>query len=153
VAFETARVRSDPTCGTWTGKTLLEIPVTTFPGIRVPIHASYYLYLSSFSEALSRAYFAAALTSCRIRGVEPSILLHPLDFLSGREPPGLEFFPAMGLPTDTKLARMRRYLTTLADSFEVLPVGRYATRVTDRGSVPHVVPRFEVADRATAPTR
>jgi len=38
-------------------ETLLEIPVTTLPILRVPFHLSYILYLSTFSPALARAYF------------------------------------------------------------------------------------------------
>jgi hypothetical protein len=53
-------------------------------GLRVPIHASYVLYLSCFSPPAASVYFKSALAACRAFGVEPSILLHPLDFL-GRD--------------------------------------------------------------------
>src|SRR5688572_2218704 len=45
-------------------RTLLEIPVTTMPLLRIPIHLSYVLYLSKFSPAAARAYFRAALAMC-----------------------------------------------------------------------------------------
>ena len=40
----------------WTvdGATLLEMPISTLPGLRVPIHVSYLLALSTHSEALAR---------------------------------------------------------------------------------------------------
>ena len=38
---------------------------------------------------------AAANQPCRAAGVEPSFLLHPLDFLTAESCPALRFFPAM----------------------------------------------------------
>ncbi len=32
---------------------------------------------------------------CRLRGVEPSVLLHPLDFLGANDIDSLAFFPGM----------------------------------------------------------
>ena len=62
---------------------IIEIPVTTMPLLKFPIHASYILYLSCYSTALAMTYFRTALSLCRITGTPPSILLHPLDFLGG----------------------------------------------------------------------
>jgi hypothetical protein len=124
------------------GERLLEIPVTTFPGLRVPIHASYVLYLSVFSPALAQAYFDAALASCRALGVEPSILLHPLDFLGGDDVPSLSFFPAMRLPRETKLERVTRCLRSLARSFDVVPVGEHARAIESRPANAALAPRF-----------
>jgi len=38
------------------------------------------LYLDLVSPALGRLYFNTALRLCSLTGVQPSILLHPLDF-------------------------------------------------------------------------
>ena len=125
------------------GDRLLEIPVTTFPLLRVPIHASYVIYLSVFSQPLAWAYLESALATCRVLGVEPSILLHPLDFL-GKEDvcDGLQFFPAMQLSGEEKVARIARYLETLARSFEIVPLGRHAEAIEARPEVRVVAPRF-----------
>jgi hypothetical protein len=112
--------------------TLVEIPVTTFPGVRIPVHLSYVLYLSSFSAAAARAYFRAALAACEATGVEPSILLHPLDFLGAGDAPDLAFFPAMQLPADVKLARVDACLGDLAAAFEVVPMGAHARAAAAR---------------------
>ena len=40
---------------------LLEIPVTTMPWLRVPLHLSYLLYLAKFSRLAARSYFRLAL--------------------------------------------------------------------------------------------
>ncbi len=111
---------------------MLELPVTTFPGMRIPIHMSYLLMLSVRSETAARAYFAFALRVCRARGVEPSMLLHPLDVLSGDEVPALRFFPGMEIPAAVKARRVNRFLGMLVDQFTVMPVGEYATLANAR---------------------
>ncbi len=105
---------------------LPEIPVTTLPGLRVPIHVSYLLYLSRFSESLAFTYFASALQLCRWSDTPPSLLLHPLDFLGGDEVPELAFFPAMNLPGERKVAFVRRILAHFTRHFRVLPLGEFA---------------------------
>jgi hypothetical protein len=105
---------------------LLEIPVTTLPVARVPMHLSYVLFLAGIRPALALAYFRAALGWCRALGVAPSILLHPLDFLSGDEIPSLRFFPGMGLPLERKLGCVQACLDLLARRFDVRSVGEHA---------------------------
>jgi len=115
---------------------LLEIPVSTLPILRVPIHLSYVLYLSVFSPWLARTYFEAALRLCRLVGVEPSILLHPLDFLGGEDVPSLAFFPGMNLPTALKLERTEQCLQRLQDLFDVRSLGEHAAAITARAALP-----------------
>jgi hypothetical protein len=132
-----------PYCWRLGGERLLEIPVTTFPLVRVPIHASYVLYLSVFSQALAWAYFDSALATCRALGVEPSILLHPLDFLGQEDvSEGLRFFPAMQLSGAEKVARITRYLEKLTRAFDVLPMCEHAGAIEARAEVREIVPRF-----------
>lgn len=114
---------------------LLEIPVTTLPILRVPIHLSYVLYLGTFSPWLARTYFAGALRLCRATGVEPSILLHPLDFLSGEDVPSLAFFPAMGLDVRRKLERTEHCLHVLQQLFDVRSLGEHATAASGRATL------------------
>ncbi|MEA2604886.1 MAG: hypothetical protein QOF89_5878 [Acidobacteriota bacterium] len=111
---------------------LLEIPVTTLPLLRTPIHLSYVLYLDLVSPALGRLYFNTALRLCRLTGVQPSILLHPLDFLGCDDTDALAFFPAMRRPGAWKLARVSEHLAALCRRFEVLPLGEHAARL-ERG--------------------
>lgn len=114
------------------GGTLPEIPVTTLPILRVPIHVSYVLYLSMISPVLARAYFAFALNLCRWTGTEPSILLHPLDFLGGDDVRELAFFPAMSLPGEVKVARTVSYLDAFAKRWKLVSMRTYAEAVADR---------------------
>jgi hypothetical protein len=108
--------------------TLVEIPVTTFPVIRTPIHFSYVLYLATFSRPLALAYFAAALEACRRSGVPPSILLHPLDFLGGDEVDALDFFPAMNMKGAAKRSILSQTFDEIASRFGVITMSEHADR-------------------------
>jgi peptidoglycan-N-acetylglucosamine deacetylase len=124
------------------GGTMLEIPVTTLPFFRVPIHLSYVLYLSVFSPLLARAYFEVAMRLCRLSGVEPSILLHPLDFLGAEDVASLGFFPAMRLPASHKLALVEHCLARMQSLFDVRSLGEHAMAASARTALPLVATDF-----------
>jgi peptidoglycan-N-acetylglucosamine deacetylase len=117
------------------GRGLVEIPVTTLPGIKTPIHASYVIYLSTFSVTLARTYWRAALAACRLAGVQPSLLLHPLDLLCGDDTSELKFFPGMGLPIDQKLRLLSEILESFTSAFDVVNMRRHADAVLDSAAV------------------
>jgi hypothetical protein len=117
---------------------LVEMPVTTFPIIRAPIHLSYVMYLAGISAALAKAYFGAALWACRLRGVEPSILLHPLDFLGGEDVPSLRFFPSMGLAASFKISIVGWCLERMQRDFAVVSLGEHAAAAAARANLPLV---------------
>jgi peptidoglycan-N-acetylglucosamine deacetylase len=108
------------------GRTLVEIPVTTFPGVKTPIHASYLLYLATFSVSAAKAYWASALAACRTLGVEPSLLLHPLDFMCGDDAPELRFFPGMDMPLERKLCLMSDFIGEFCRHFDVTNMASHA---------------------------
>jgi hypothetical protein len=112
---------------------MIEIPVTTMPIVRTPIHLSYVLYLDLISPALGRLYFNNALRLCRWTGVQPSILLHPLDFLGSDDTDALSFFPAMRRTSAWKLERVSGHLGVLAKRFEILSMGEHAERLEKSG--------------------
>jgi hypothetical protein len=118
------------------GGELTELPVSTIPLVRVPFHLSYIMFLAGFSPAAARKYFRMALGMCRLRGVEPSVLLHPLDALGGDDVPELAFFPGMKLPARLKLELLDGALSELSRHNEVLPMGEYARRIAARGRLP-----------------
>ena len=117
------------------GRSLLEIPVTTFPVLKVPFHLSYLLYLSAYSERLMMAYLHAAIAACRLTRLEPSFLLHPLDLLGGDQVPQLSFFPGMNLTGRHKARAFRRILRTLGEHFELVPLGTHASAILARGGL------------------
>lgn len=125
----------DPYLWDVSGGRLVEIPVTTLPVLRVPIHLSYVLYLGSFSLWLARTYFKTALAICQLLGTAPSILLHPLDFLSGEDTSALAFFPGMAVPRERKLSLVRACLGDLARRFDVRGTGEHAAALLARGGL------------------
>jgi peptidoglycan/xylan/chitin deacetylase (PgdA/CDA1 family) len=112
---------------------LVELPVTTMPLARLPIHGSYLLQLHQASPRLARAHLATALTLCRLRGVQPSLLLHPTDVLDAAEAPGMEFFPGMAVPGREKAALLGHVLASLRSRFEVVGTGEHVARLRDAG--------------------
>jgi len=114
---------------------LLEIPVTTMPLLKLPFHFSYLLYIGTFSTALAVLYFKTALRMCRMTGTEPSLLLHPLDFLGHEDVPELAFFPAMNLNRMRKLDLLNRFLGDLHARYTVVSLGEQARRLQENSSL------------------
>lgn len=120
------------------GHRLLEIPVTTIPGLRTPFHLSYLMYLAQRSRPLMRTYLELALSLCRTTGTGPSFLLHPLDFLDKGDAPELAFFPAMDMAWQDKIEVAGETLDRLATRFELLPMGAFARSIARSGALPIV---------------
>ena len=116
------------------GATLLEIPVTTVPIVKVPFHLSYLLYLSRFSLALSASYLKVAIGMCRITRTEPSFILHPLDLLSGNQFPELAFFPGMDVCAERKAELFEKTLQTLSKHFELVTMSVHAHSIFKQSS-------------------
>jgi peptidoglycan-N-acetylglucosamine deacetylase len=114
------------------GRSLLEVPVTTMPGIKAPFHLSYLLYLSRYSEAAMVAYLRTAIAACRMTGTEPSFLLHPLDLLGGDQAPELKFFPGMDLSGARKVAVFHKVLGILGEHFRLVNMSTHARAILAR---------------------
>jgi peptidoglycan-N-acetylglucosamine deacetylase len=130
----------------WNGREgLLEIPVTTMPIFRFPMHLSYILYLSGFSAPLAILYFRTCLRLCRTMGVSPSLLLHPLDFLGRDDQVGLDFFPGMNLPADEKIGLVSQVLGIFCNEFAVVRMKEHAL------GLPEPVPTIDSAKSFAPP--
>lgn len=119
---------------------VLEIPVTTIPVFRTPFHLSYLIWLSRFSTPLALTYMRFATTMCRLRGVEPSYLLHPLDFIGKEEAPQLAFFPGMDLPRESKLEFASKFFRHYQECFDVVPMAEHFRRIRAAGGLRSVKP-------------
>jgi peptidoglycan-N-acetylglucosamine deacetylase len=110
-------------------KTLTEIPVTTLPIFKTPIHFSYLLYLATFSEIAAKTYFKTALKFCVFNKIAPSLLLHPLDFLDGKDAAELKFFPAMNLAAEKKMELISTFLADFEKHYTLVNVREHALSV------------------------
>jgi len=112
------------------GRELLEVPVTTIPVLRAPMHLTYIHFLAELSPAIARTYFSFALAMCRLFRVSPSLLLHPLDFLAADELPELECFPGLGNDSEAKRDMTTWCLKRFKQSFDVRSLDEFAADVS-----------------------
>lgn len=98
---------------------LVELPVTTMPLLRLPVHTTYLMFLAQKSELLAKLYWNTAVTLCRLRGVAPSLLLHPTDFLDVMDVPEMGFFPGMKVPAIQKIALVEHTVRTLQQHWQL----------------------------------
>lgn len=129
---------------------LLEVPVTTMPFFKVPIHFSYLLYLAGFSRGVAKAYARAAIALCRTSRTEPSLLLHPLDFMGAEDDADLAFFPAMNMPVAAKLTLMDELFDLLLGSFTPCTLGEFAAGLRGSPTLRGYPPRFSHAGGGTS---
>jgi uncharacterized small protein (DUF1192 family) len=128
---------------------LLEIPVTTLPLLKIPIHVSYLLYLSCYSPLLAKIYFKTAVRMCRMTGTPLSLLLHPLDFLGKEDITELSFFPGMNMSAERKLTLVSEFLETLSQEFTIVPMQQHAIEAGASSRLDLVMPRFAHSETAT----
>jgi peptidoglycan-N-acetylglucosamine deacetylase len=108
---------------------LLEIPVTTMPWFKVPIHLSYVMYLATYSRLLAENYFRASMRFCWLNRVQPSLLLHPLDFMGCEDDSQLAFFPGMSIAGAYKREIAEKLLTWMKNNFQCLTMAEHADRI------------------------
>lgn len=106
---------------------ILEVPITTMPLVRMPFHFSYLMYLSTYSPTIAQAYFRTALWLCRRTATTPCLLLHPLDFLgSSKDTAKLAFFPGMSMPSSEKLRNLGWMVDQLRERYTLTTIGEFA---------------------------
>jgi hypothetical protein len=113
------------------GETLLEIPVTTIPILKTPFHLSYLLYLSGISYRLMDTYLNLAINLCKLKGIQPSFLLHPLDLIGGDQVPRLRFFPGMDIRGERKIELFHHVMEKLGKSFHLMHMSAHADQIAD----------------------
>lgn len=108
------------------GNSMLEIPVTTIPVVKAPFHLSYLLYLSRYSIFLMKFYLYVAIVMCKIKGIMPSYLLHPLDLIGGDKIKDLAFFPGMDLASDRKVEVFNKVMGMLSKHYNLVKMSMHA---------------------------
>ena len=69
---------------------------------------------------------------CKLTKTQPSLLLHPLDFLDEKDTPDLAFFPAMELASHKKKIVLEKVLRAIGKQFEIVPMSVHASSVQHR---------------------
>jgi hypothetical protein len=123
---------------------LLEVPVTTMPLLKLPIHFSYVLYLSTFSPVTAKAYFRLAMKMCQWTKTSPSLLLHPLDFMGCEDDKDLSFFPAMGVTSDHKIRLLDWMLGLVAERYRCVTMAEQARVLGESSALPVLEPAFRL---------
>ena len=124
------------------GENLLELPVTTLPIFKTPIHFSYLIYLASYSRFIARLYLRFAIAICKLTRTEPSLLLHPLDFMGKEDDDDLGFFPAMGMPVAQKLELMDGFFELLLSNFAPVTMGQHVKAIEAERVLREYQPNF-----------
>ncbi len=104
----------------------MEVPVTTMPLLRLPMHTTYLMFLAQKSEWLAKFYWDTAVMLCRARGVAPSLLLHPTDFLDVKDVPAMSFFPGMKLQATKKIALVEHTIRSLQKHWQAGTMSEHA---------------------------
>ena len=104
---------------------LMEMPVTTMPLLRLPVHMSYLLFLAQYSMPLARLYWNTTLTLCRIKGISPSMLLHPTDYLDINDVPEMSFFPGIRIPAERKIAFVSEVISSLQRHYRTMTMAEH----------------------------
>lgn len=115
-------------------KTILELPVSTIPVLKIPFHLSYLLYLSGFSMLLMKTYLNTAIRFCKLTGTEPSFLLHPLDLIGGDQISELAFFPGMDISSEHKVDVFKQVIKTVAKHFTIVNMKDHAAAILSTNS-------------------
>ena len=76
---------------------------------------------------LMKAYLNFSLFMCKLTKTLPSILLHPLDLISGDKVPQLAFFPGMNIKTEKKIEVFKYALLQISKKYTVLPMLKFAS--------------------------
>ena len=108
------------------GKSLLEIPVTTFPVLKVPFHLSYLHYIGRWSQRVALGYLQAGLVACKVTDTSPSFILHPLDLVGAEVAPELAFFPGMTQSGGRKLQFFHRVLQVYRRNLSLVTMSAHA---------------------------
>lgn len=115
-----------------TASPLVEIPVTTMPWLKVPIHMSYIMFLAEKSPGMAKTYFKLALWLCKLNRIEPSVLLHPTDFFGSDTEPDMAFFPAMKPTSQSKCELVTELFAWMQARFECCSMREHAREVAIR---------------------
>lgn len=121
-------------------KRLIELPVTTMPLLRLPIHMTYINFLADLSPGLAKTYFKSALFLCKQRGVTPSFLLHVTDFLGCNDDFDMGMIPGMKRSSGEKIALLYELLAYYQHHYSVVPLIDFVNQLDSSEALPTLLP-------------
>ena len=74
---------------------------------------------------------------CRMMGVAPSLLLHPLDFMGCDDEKDLAFFPAMGRPAEPKVELVSQMLDMMSQHYDIRPMKDHSAAIAEMNTKNH----------------
>jgi len=115
---------------TWTidGQSIIEVPVTTMPITRLPIHFTYLNYIADKSERLAIAYFRTTMMLLGLTKVSASFLLHATDFLGADDHPIPTFVPGMKRTFYEKVTLLHKFFDGIEQNFSLSGIDHYHSR-------------------------
>jgi len=119
---------------------LVELPTTTMPYFRLPIHGTYLHFLADISESLAILYFRIALILCRLNKASPVFLLHASDFLGNDDLEDSSVIPGMKRSAKQKVQFMHRVFFELSSRFEIVNMRDLAQAKSEAASQTRVNP-------------
>ena len=121
---------------------LIEIPITTMPLARVPLHMTYINFLADRVPGLAEMYLRIGLGLCKMRGISPSLLLHATDFIGSDDQDCPTFLPGMKRTAGDKIALLQRVIAAIRKNFDVLTLREYVSRLGAKADLPLIYPKF-----------
>ena len=107
-------------------KTLTEIPVTTLPLLKTPIHASYVIYLSTFSKSLAKLYWQTRFANVPFDRNSAFLASASARFSVGRRCAGTQIFSGDESCGRRKARICQRNSGNVATKFDVVNMRKHA---------------------------
>lgn len=134
-SFRAARGSLRPFAWRACGSTLLELPVTTMPWTRFPVHWTYLNFIATRSISAAHAYLKTHIALLRRYAIEPQLILHSTDFLGLEDKGAPTFVPGMKLPVTKKLEFVAATLARYGAAFRLLPIERFINEAVDAAAL------------------
>lgn len=115
--YQPASIHNQHPNGFW------EVPVTTMPLLRLPMH-------STFVLTTGQALFDAGLALLQAGHTPVNYLLHAADVLEAVDDPALASYHFLATPWAAKQALYNHMLRRLSDGYELVSTNEFLTRVT-----------------------
>jgi len=109
---------------------LLELPVSTLPYLRFPLHGTYLQFLADHSPFLARQYWSLCLKLFQVNKATPSFLLHATDFIGCDDSFALDYLPGMKRTATEKVTQISQVLASLQQKFEVVSLNELARQLS-----------------------